>query len=504
MPLSLWKARVAWGGPLLALLVSGLAPAAPRLAVVAVGDCQDLELIADLRGLVTELNRARPGIALELPSAQAVLGAPSSASPEDLARQLDTAQSLFYNAASRKAERQALDALADIDRLPPGDARWALRVRAELFLALYYKNVGPPDAFDGALKQVLRLAPTHKLDPFYFSTGVRARFDKLRAQLAAGPKVKLDVTSTPTGADVFLDGLRVGNTPYSGEQVPGAYVLELGKQGGFSLQHPVKLNSDTQVRVDLGFEGAIHPARLTCVNGPADERVSLRHGVMLGTLLGLDEVVVLRLDRPRAGPGWLTVSLLNVTTGQKVRDGGIKVKDLAALPEGLDELAAFVVTGQMGARVSPEARAPEPAVATAAGPTAPVEAPQAEAPPGLFARRTWKSKAGVGLGVLSLVGLGAGVAFEVLASSSWREFNAYYAGGKAPTLAQVGTVKEIQARATTWQNVGLGCFGVTALAAAGAIALLYFDGPAEASLPVQASFAPTPAGGATLVLSGRY
>lgn len=484
------------------LAASG-ASAQVRLAVVATGDCQSSALLGNARMLSGELASLLGHQVLDEAGAQSRLGPPVLHSPEDLKRQVEGAELLFYQAQARKGERQAAEALALIDRLPPGPTRWQLRAQAFMVLARIYKNTGKEQEYDDSLASVVRLAPDHQVDPMYYAPGFRARLDKIREQLRRAPKLKLSVGSSPPGAEVFLDGRRVGSTPYTGELVAGPYLLELGSHGAFSLPHPLELSSDSSAQIDMSFESSVHPKRLPCVAGGADEQARLAHGMKLGVVLGVAEVVLLRLEQPRVGPGWLTATLLNLTSGQKVREGGLKVLD-PLKPEGLDELATFIATGKRGARVTvagaPKVDPPPPLpeVALEVPKPAPALPPRVEPQP--QAALTWKTSAGVGLGALGAAAAAGGVLLHIRSNASWAEFNSYYAEGQVPTKEQATQVLAIQERAKGEQVTAAVCYAFASLALGGGATLLVMDQPAPAP---SASLALRPGGG-LLVLSGGF
>lgn len=77
----------------------------------------------------------------------------------------------------------------------------------------------------------------------------------------------------------------------------------------------------------------------------ADER-TLGHAVRLGGTLGVEEVILVRLERPSSGPNWFAATVLNVEGGQKVREGGFKTQGLEAPADSLSALVDFVTTGK--------------------------------------------------------------------------------------------------------------------------------------------------------------
>ncbi|CAM3265074.1 PEGA domain-containing protein [Corallococcus sp. ZKHCc1 1396] len=356
---------------LLLCLLCAAAQAAPHRLVVSSGDCRDAELSGQSKAFYDSL-RARPE--------QRVLGAPEfgerlfpapSRSFEELQRQLDAAQDQFYEGRNAKATQLLDDALRDIQRLPGGEARWKLFVRALLLQGLNHRALGKTRDSDAAFLQVLRLQPKYQLDPDQYAPSLRQAFDKLRRDLARAPKVKLSVKSTLPASDVYLDGLGMGQTPLTLELPAGAYELSMVKGDVASFPRQVQVQGvDTPLLVDLAYEGSVTAAPFPCLAiADGNEERTLSHAVRLGGTLGVEEVIVVRLERPSSGPKWFAATVLNVEGGQKLREGGFKTQGLDAPSEALNALVDFVTTGRSPSNlvVSANGRAPWDAGGRGAG-----------------------------------------------------------------------------------------------------------------------------------------
>lgn len=330
------------------LIFSLVAQAAPRRLVVASGECKDAELTSQARAFHGAL-KARQDQEVMTPAAFSELIFPaSSGSFEDIQRQLDAAQDHFYEARYAKAEQTLNDALKEIARLPVGDAHWKLSANAQLLHALNYRSMGKVKESDTAFRNVLRLEPQYKLDPTLFAPSIRQAFEKVRNELAKAKKVKLDVKSTLPASEVYLDGLKVGQTPLSFDAIAGTYDIRLVKGSAVSFPRQIQVQGiDTPVLVDLAYEGAVVATPFPCLASTDrfDER-TLSHAVRLGGTLGVEEVIVVRLETPSSGPKWFAATVLNVEGGQKVREGGFKTQGLDAPPDSLSALVDFVTTGK--------------------------------------------------------------------------------------------------------------------------------------------------------------
>lgn len=403
---------------ILFVLTSMTAWGAPRRMVVSSGDCKDAELSGQSKAFHDAL-RSRPE--------QDLLGATefgerlfpqSSRSFEDLQRQLDSAQDQFYEGRNSKAGQLIDDALKDITRLPVGDARWKLFVSAQLLHGLNYRSLGKPKESDASFLKVLRLQPHYQLDPDLYAPSIRQSFDKLRREQAKSRKVKVAVKSTMPASDVYLDGLAAGQTPLTLEIPAGTYDINLVKGSAVSFPRQLQAQgADTPLLVDLAFEGAVSASPFPCL-GAADgnDERTLSHAVRLGGMLGVEEVIVVRLERPSSGPKWFAATVLNVEGGQKLREGGFKTQGLDAPTEALSALVDFVTTGRSPSNLvvmNANGNAPweQPAPGTRSTPpqmgsmdlTAPDLIPEGTV--GTAAPRSTS-----GLRVASYVALGAGVA----------------------------------------------------------------------------------------------
>jgi len=385
---------------ILALLLSSAAHAAPRRVVVASGDCKDAELSAQTKSFYGAL-AARPGENLLTAAdfSERLFPQPSG-SFEDIQRQLEAAQGQFYEARYAKAGQAIDEVLRQVARLPVGEARWKLYVDAQFLQALNHRAMGKVKESDDAFRNVLRLDAQYTLDPDYYPPSTRQAFDKLRRELAKAKKVKLSVKSTLPASEVFLDGRSMGQTPLTLEVLAGGYELTLkkGDAVSFPRQLPVQ-GEETPVLVDLAYEGSVTATPFPCLASSTDGEQVLSHAVRLGGTLGVEEVIVVKLERASSGPKWLAATVLNVEGGQKLREGGFKTQGLDAPTESLMALVDYVTTGK-----------PQPSVVVLNSNTEPPwEKSPALVPEGMStAQRT--SGPVRPLRVASYVTLGAGVA----------------------------------------------------------------------------------------------
>ncbi|WP_338873125.1 PEGA domain-containing protein [Myxococcus stipitatus] len=393
--------------------------AAPRRMVVASGDCKDAELGSQANAFLGALvSRPEHDVLSATEFSERLFPQPAR-SYEDLQRQLDTAQDHFYESRHGKAAQALDEVLQQIIRLPVGDARWKLFAGAQLLQGLNYRSMGRPKESDAAFRNVLRLEPTHKLDPDFFAPSVRQGFDKLRRELNTARKVTLSVRTIVPGAEVYLDGKKVGQTPLTLDVPAGTYDVTLVKDGAVSFPRQLQAHgAETPLLVDMAYEGSVTATPFPCLTAPdsSDERV-LSYAVRLGVTVGVEEVIVVRLERSSSGPKWFAATVLNVKGGQKLREGGFKTQGLDAPAEALSALVDFVTTGRSPSKLvvmNADGRPPWEHPATPgdkAGGGSPAGTVDINAPDRLTEGVTGPASASTpGLRVASYVLLGAGVA----------------------------------------------------------------------------------------------
>jgi len=473
------------------VLVSSGAVAAPRMALVALGDCRDPDLLSYARQFEDRLaDRVGPQLLPEQ-QFQARVGPPPTHTLDEVRRQVSTAENLFYN--DRVADSLALldQTLAELERLPPGSERAKTFGDAQLIRGMALSAQRRRDASDDAFRAVLRVDPRHVMSPDAFSPTFRQRFDKLRTELGRARKLRLSLQSQPPGATVFVDGFALGHTPATLELVPASYQVLVGRPDALSFPHVVQLREDTSLRIDLAFEQTIPPSRAACLHQPRDGRETpLGNALKLALLLEVDQLVVLRLDRPTAGPSWLSAAVLNAQTAQRTREGGIQLGSTRTGGDDLAELARFVVTGETGERVVAVNPFTGQASVLGLAPPAAVTHVQTGSP------RTWRTPTGIALTATGAVALGLGVLFQLKANDSASKFNQAYAAGSAPLPSQIGTVDGYRSDSQTQQTLAYVGYAVGTAALGAGLWLWLTDGKAPKTTVV--------AGPGSVTLAGRF
>ncbi|MDQ3266775.1 MAG: PEGA domain-containing protein [Myxococcota bacterium] len=480
------RLKVSW---LLGLL-SVTASAGPRTLVLGGGNCEDPELAVHVRAFGQKLQPRLDGGMLELDSVAERLRPPARASADEVRRQVEAAQAQFYASEFRKAETVLEEALKDAASLPPGADRVKLQTDGWLLQMLLAREQRQQPAKLAAMNRVLRLRPDFKLDPVFFPASVRQEFDAQRGKLKTTPSAELVVKSSPSGAEVSLDGVLVGRTPFRRSLPQGTYFLQVVKEKLSSFARSVDLRGAVQSQVDLDFEGSVETKLIPCL-AEANPDTLMNKAVRLGSLVDTEQVVVLTVQRPEAGPSWVTASLISVERGQKTREAGFKARGELQTERALSELAEFVATGQATKNV---------VVATESGEVAPWTPPPvavAARSPGLELPRSgprrWVLWGGLGAGAGGL--LGAGI-LRLVAQGEMDELTARSTAS--------GFVVEGDARGTTLREslqlkggVITGLLVVGGAGVAAAAGALFWP---RAEEPLEVTVLPTPWGSSVQVV----
>ena len=452
-----------------------------RTALVAAGRCDDPDLIEQSKEL-TRVLRARTGAQL-IDRAELIehLGAPASQQPGEPQRRIEGAELQYFEADYRGAERRLLDALREIERLAPGLKRWQLFARSVLLRALVLRATNRSAEADEQFRRVLRLDADHRLDSDYFSPSARSRFERLRGQVASQPRATLVVTSNPAGADVYLDGRAIKrSTPVSLEVIPGRYSISLSRDGGFSFSRTIEVAESSAVHFDFEFEGSFQSQPVPCFRDAGDEPTRLMNAMKLGQRLSIEQVVIARTEQRSAGYLWLSAAVVQVATGLKIWEGGVKLDSSDAVSSLLGELAELINSGKTGRNIVasslvPALSLPEPAAiepkldAVATTPLRQATPPKSS--------RNWSGVVGAGLVGLGTAAVGTGIFFQVRSEQGRAELNRYYTGGALPAVADSSTLQSIRRRADSQRRSAFAGYAL-GVAAVSAGAFLILNRPA--------------------------
>lgn len=365
----------------MALVASGVV-AAPRTLVVGAGECQSVELLTGLNDFSEAL---RAQVKTDLYESDVVLDIVRprpTRSLEDVSRQVESARTLFYNGQTERALELLKQALVELDRAPTGQP-WKVTAQALALQGVILLTNGKKTDGLESFRRLLRVEPAHALSADEFTPSVLTQFEALRKELARQRRSALVVQSNPPSAEVLLDGRVVGQTPMKLDLAAASYRLLVRQAERTSFLRVITTPRDAQVQIDLGAEGALTAQVPLCL--AAKDKAAEAAGLKLANTVTADDLIVMRLEGGRGGPGQFVASRYEIRSGSMVREGRVQapMKGKPAFPA----LATFLMTGQgsaslvapvVAARVEP-APSPEPPVVVKVTPDPPPPAPAVSA-----------------------------------------------------------------------------------------------------------------------------
>ena len=281
-------------------------------AVVALGGCDAPASAITARAFRALLaQRMGPLLQTEVESA-APLGGLATRSLADVEHAVSEARAGFYKGHVPEAIGALEGLSADVARLAPTDRRWAVERDLWTLLAQARLKSSPASA-EAALRRIFRVDPEYRPDTSLYPPSFRKVADKVRKEQGRAPTSRLDVAVSPPGADVYVDGRKLGRAPVSLRLPAGSYRIEadLGRR---SLPRTVQVPEPPQLAppVELGaeVEGALFADGGPCVEPGKDPPAALaRAAAFLGVkrLLGIhaegppDRRVLVLDDVDRAG-----------------------------------------------------------------------------------------------------------------------------------------------------------------------------------------------------------
>lgn len=200
------------------------------------------------------------------------------------------------------AARAALGRAQEIsDRAAAEMSREETRARQVLDTCLFGVRAYIEQSDPHAEEQMLgcrRLVPRIAQSPNIHTPEVVELLTRVDRRLAAAHRGPLTVQSQPAGCTVRLNGVTLGQTPFTSEQLaPGEYRVQVEcGEGGHGRVHRVTVDDTTgpvALRVDARFDAAVRTdSALRLVYADADDAAAHRaaDARAIGAVLGADEV----------------------------------------------------------------------------------------------------------------------------------------------------------------------------------------------------------------------
>jgi PEGA domain len=215
---------------------------------------------------------------------------------------------------------------------------WEQYGRALLVKSLAERKLGREDAADATLRTLAVTQPKRPPDPSLATPSLLERYTVILDEMRGKARVQIEVTSSPAGAAVVLDGEARGTTPVVvRELLPGTHFVAIEREGVL-VQKAVDASGNVRLDERLGDPRADAAKALRAeVASGAKEEALLERARAIG-----DDVVfgVLVLD----ATGRASVALARVRGGELML-AGTHIEDKSALKARLAPVADALLDG---------------------------------------------------------------------------------------------------------------------------------------------------------------
>jgi hypothetical protein len=252
--------------------------------------------------------------------------------------------------------------LSDLEKTNPSVARWKMYELAMGYLGMVqwwmigFHEPGAPSVSEWmeTYTKLLRTQPEVKLSESSSSQELDM-IEKARAKIKTIKKGALTVETEPSDAEVLLDGVSFGKTPFRGEFVPGRYHLQVAHPQAGKLSVWVNIGSkEDTLKLNIAFERAVD----LITPYPALQATNLESYLptswlsVLRSKLGINTVITVSQFNNKEG-NKTRVSVVDLSNGHVLRECEITTKGANSFPttEDIQDLALFVVTGGLRGNV---------------------------------------------------------------------------------------------------------------------------------------------------------
>jgi ABC-type ATPase involved in cell division len=324
------------------LSAPGTALAEGRLAVVAIGRCEDSRLGQAARDLRAELRMQHGAIVQsEDDTARPAGGIPRS-SLEEINKEIQAGREQFFGLDYGTAETTLRKVLPDIDRLPPGALRWEASTRARIEVAqVSFFNEKRSQAGE-MFSDILRLDENLKLDRHLYPPLLHQALEEARRSVRKARRFKLRVLSKEEQQPLYVNGSELGKTPFERSLVEGNYEIIVGDPTAHSFVRHVELHSDREIEVEVSREARFKAAAGPCFDTDATPKERLAAAALVASTLHVEQVAMVWLESA-AGEEYVLAALHDVARGRELYQARQRT-DHVRIPR-MKNLAAFVLTG---------------------------------------------------------------------------------------------------------------------------------------------------------------
>lgn len=323
-----------------------------RIAVVAVGSCDATGAAGLVQGLREALAaRSADPVQSERETAEA-LGGAAEKSLADVERMIASAWDDFFRDVAERAAQTLRKAREHLLQVPPSPARWVAERNAGTLLALVHFKAERRTEAEQALTSILAVESDYRPDPALYSPRFRGFVDSVRAKATRRMAARLEVTTRPSGAPVYVGGRNVGRSPVTVALLPGEYRVEADFHGRRGLARSVRLGGEpgqppsASIELSRAFEGAVSADGGPCVQA-SERKERLDALVRLASLVGAQLVVGVRLQELSRGERYVIVTAIDAAAGEETREAKLRLSSALPTTAELERLASFMVTGEV-------------------------------------------------------------------------------------------------------------------------------------------------------------
>ncbi len=342
---------------LLALLAAAPAPSGPSLVVAAVGaDAPGKAAAPQLQSLgAAAVGRSRFQVVDLVEALDPERTAERARSRREAEAALAEAEKL-YNDLDTKNAAQLADASVKAFRLTDLTQTWTGFVRARVLKIACLVANGQEKPARAELERLLAFAPDAELPRAQFPPDLLA-FARRTRQAAQARGARLEVLSTPEGAEVWVDGRRRGLAPLTVRGLGSGDHHVAARAPGYALHQQLAAGS-----ASAALEPASRQSLWTAVErAAADRAAAIRAAAALGSGAGAAQVLLVlisKADRPDA----VALELVRMDAA----DGKVRATAGGTVPaDGLGAGASILLDRALGSdqppQLVPKAGVPPPA-----------------------------------------------------------------------------------------------------------------------------------------------
>lgn len=217
-----------------------------------------------------------------------------------LNRYLDEAKEFYKNFQFKEAIGLLSNVIDTYRRATPPMTESFLLVDSYLYLGNVHMGNNDKKDANSVFMEAVRLDPQREITEEKYPPKVVKKFGEAKAEYLSGAKVaQLDIFTNPRGAEIYVNGVHMGQAPIKVDRFTQGEHFILAKQNGFKPKAQ-KISIDTnysRVKLDLEKDQqVIQTAPGLMVKNLQDVEDQVHMASKVGNLMGADKVVLVSLQ----------------------------------------------------------------------------------------------------------------------------------------------------------------------------------------------------------------